>query len=72
MPKKHNLAKVLNIYGANACAMAEAIIGRINCPCLFKAKEVLDRYQQEGGYKTQGDAISELLLEFKKLKGWSD
>jgi len=52
--------------------MAEAIIGRINCPCLFKAKEVLDRYQQEEGYKTQGDAISALLLEFKKLKGWSD
>ncbi len=57
---------------ANVSAMAEKtrekVIDRINVPVLGSAKRVLNEFQEEGGYGSQSDALSDLLLEFAKQK----
>jgi hypothetical protein len=48
-------------------ATKEKIIDRINVTVLGTAKKVLTEFQEKGGYSSQGDALSDLLLEYKKV-----
>jgi hypothetical protein len=48
-------------------ATKEKIIDRINVTVLGTAKKVLTDFQVNGGYSSQGDALSELLLDYKKV-----
>ena len=45
----------------------EKIIDRINVTVLGTAKKVLTDFQEKGGYSSQGDALSDLLLDYKKF-----
>ena len=45
----------------------ERVIDRINAPVLGAAKRVLNEFQEKGGYSSQGDALSDLLLDYKKV-----
>ena len=45
----------------------EKIIDRINVTVLGTAKKVLTDFQEKGGYSSQGDALSDLLLDYKKV-----
>jgi len=46
----------------------EKIIDRINVTVLGMAKKVLTDFQEKGGYSSQGDALSDLLLDYGKLQ----
>ena len=46
----------------------EKIIDRINVTVLGTAKKVLTNFQEKGGYSSQGDALSDLLLDYGKLQ----
>jgi len=46
----------------------EKIIDRINVTVLGIAKKVLTDFQEKGGYSSQGDALSDLLLDYEKLQ----
>ena len=46
----------------------EKIIDRINVTVLGMAKKVLTDLQEKGGYSSQGDALSDLLLDYGKLQ----
>lgn len=46
----------------------DKIIDRINVTVLGTAKKVLTDFQEKGGYSSQGDALSDLLLDYGKLK----
>ena len=48
-------------------ATKEKIIDRINVTVLGTAKKVLTDFQVNGGYSSQGDALSDLLLDYKKV-----
>ena len=48
-------------------ATKEKIIDRINVTVLGTAKKVLTEFQEKGGYSSQGDALSDLLLDYKKV-----
>ncbi len=48
-------------------ATKEKIIDRINVTVLGTAKKVLTEFQENGGYSSQGDALSDLLLDYKKV-----
>lgn len=48
-------------------AQREKIIDRINVSVLGTAKKVLTDFQETGGYSSQGDALSDLLLDYKKV-----
>ncbi|HNX08468.1 MAG TPA: hypothetical protein PKL29_00005 [Methanothrix sp.] len=48
-------------------ATKEKIIDRINVTVLSTAKKVLTDFQVNGGYGSQGDALSDLLLDYKKV-----
>jgi len=48
-------------------ATKEKIIDRINVTVLGTAKKVLTEFQEMGGYSSQGDALSDLLLDYKKV-----
>ncbi|MCU0638153.1 MAG: hypothetical protein MUE87_06005, partial [Methanothrix sp.] len=41
---------------------------RINVTVLGTAKKVLTDFQAKGGYSSQGDALSDLLLDYEKLR----
>ena len=45
----------------------EKIIDRINVTVLGTAKKVLTDFQEKEGYSSQGDALSDLLLDYKKV-----
>jgi len=47
----------------------EKVIDRINVTVLGTSKKVLTDFQMEGDYASQGDALSDLLLDYAKLKG---
>ena len=46
----------------------ERVIDRINAPVLGAAKRVLNEFQDKGGYSSQGDALSDLLLDYERLQ----
>lgn len=46
----------------------EKIIDRINVTVLGTAKKVLTNFQEKGDYSSQGDALSDLLLDYEKLQ----
>ena len=46
----------------------ERVIDRINAPVLGSAKRVLNEFQEKGGYSSQGDALSDLLLDYERLQ----
>jgi hypothetical protein len=46
----------------------EKIIDRINVPVLGTAKRVLNEFQEKGGYGSQSDALSDLLLDYGRLQ----
>ena len=46
----------------------EKIIDRINVTVHGMAKKVLTDFQEKGGYSSQGDALSDLLLDYGKLQ----
>ncbi len=46
----------------------EKVIDRINVPVLGTAKKVLNEFQKSGGYSSQSDALSDLLLNYKALE----
>ena len=46
----------------------EKIIDRINVTVLGTAKNVLNDFQEKGGYASQGDALTDLLLDYRKLQ----
>jgi len=46
----------------------EKIIDRINVTVLGTAKKVLTDFQEKGGYSSQGDALSDLLLDYERLQ----
>ena len=46
----------------------EKIIDLINVTVLGMAKKVLTDFQEKGGYSSQGDALSDLLLDYGKLQ----
>ena len=46
----------------------EKIIDRINVTVLGTAKKVLTDFQEKRGYSSQGDALSDLLLDYGKLQ----
>lgn len=46
----------------------EKIIDRINVTVLGTSKKVLTEFQERGDYSSQGDALSDLLLDYEKLK----
>ena len=46
----------------------ERVIDRINAPVLGAAKRVLNEFQEKGGYSSQGDALSDLLLDYERLQ----
>jgi len=46
----------------------EKIIDRINVTVLGTAKNVLNDFQKNGGYASQGDALTDLLLDYGKLQ----
>ncbi len=46
----------------------ERVIDRINAPILGAAKRVLNEFQEKGGYSSQGDALSDLLLDYERLQ----
>ena len=46
----------------------EKIIARINATVLGTAKRVLNEFQGKGGYSSQGDALSDLLLDYERLQ----
>jgi len=46
----------------------EKVIDRINVPVLGTAKRVLNEFQEKGGYSSQGDALSDLLLDYGRLQ----
>ena len=48
-------------------AQREKIIDRINVTVLGTAKKVLTDFQENGGYSSHGDALSDLLLDHKKV-----
>lgn len=48
-------------------ATKEKIIDRINVTVLGTAKKVLTDFQVNGGYSSQGDALSDLLLDYKRV-----
>jgi hypothetical protein len=49
-------------------APKEKIIDRINVTVLGTAKKVLTDFQEIGGYSSQGDALSDLLLDYGRLQ----
>jgi len=49
-------------------APKEKIIDRINVTVLGTAKKVLTEFQEKGGYSSQGDALSDLLLDYGRLQ----
>lgn len=46
----------------------ERVIDRINAPVLGAAKRVLNEFQEKGGYSSQGDALSDLLLDYERIQ----
>ena len=44
------------------------MIDRINVPVLGTAKRVLNEFQETGNYGSQSDALSDLLLNYRKLE----
>jgi len=46
----------------------DKIIERLNVTVLATAKNVLNEFQENGGYASQGDALTDLLLDYGKLK----
>ena len=40
----------------------------IIAPVIGDAKRVLNEFQEKGGYSSQGDALSDLLLDYEKLQ----
>ena len=46
----------------------EKIIDRINVTVLGTAKNVLNDFQEKGGYASQGDALNDLLLDYGRLQ----
>ena len=46
----------------------EKTIDRINVTVLGTAKKALTDFQEKSGYSSQGDALSDLLLDYGKLK----
>jgi hypothetical protein len=46
----------------------EKVIDRINVPVLGTAKRVLNEFQEKGGYSSQSDALSDLLLDYGRLQ----
>ena len=46
----------------------EKVIDRINVPVLGTAKRVLNEFQENGGYTSQSDALSDLLLDYGRLQ----
>ena len=46
----------------------DKVIDRINVPVLGTAKRVLNEYQETGNYGSQSDALSDLLLNYRKLQ----
>ena len=46
----------------------EKMIERINVTVLGTSKKVLNDFQEKGGYSSQSDALSDLLLDYPKLK----
>ena len=44
------------------------MIDRINAPVLATAKRVLNEFQETGNYGSQSDALSDLLLNYRKLE----
>ena len=49
-------------------APKEKIIDRINVTVLGTAKKVLTNFQEKGGYSSQGDALSDLLLDYGRIQ----
>jgi hypothetical protein len=49
-------------------ATKEKIIDRINVTVLGTAKKVLTEFQEKGGYSSQSDALSDLLLDYGRLQ----
>ncbi|MGP8322436.1 MAG: hypothetical protein ACT6FG_00340 [Methanosarcinaceae archaeon] len=47
-------------------------IERINAPVTWDAKQVLLNFQKENNIRDQGNALTELLLQFKELKKEKD
>jgi hypothetical protein len=63
------IGKVLNrSYAYNYAMPKEKIIDRINVTVLWTAKKVLTNFQEKGDYSSQGDALSDLLLDYEKLQ----
>ena len=46
----------------------DKVIDRINVPVLGTAKRVLNEFQETGNYGSQSDALSDLLLNYRKLE----
>ncbi len=46
----------------------DKIIDRINVTVLMTAKNVLNDFQEKGGYPSQGDALTDLLLNYGMLE----
>jgi len=46
----------------------DKVIDRINVPVLGTAKRVLNEFQETGNYSSQSDALSDLLLNYRKLE----
>lgn len=44
------------------------VIDRIKPPVLGAAKRVLNEFQEIGGYSSQGGSLSDLLLDYGRLK----
>jgi len=45
----------------------DKIIERLNVTVLATAKNVLSDFQEKGGYASQGDALTDLLLDYGKV-----
>jgi len=44
------------------------MIARINVTVLDAAKKILNEFQEKGDYASQGDALTDLLLDYGRLQ----